>query len=129
MTNGTLPTELEMCSRFEISRPTVRQAINELVNNGYLERIKGKGTFIAKTKIKQDYLLLIESFNDEMHNKGLGHGPGPGFQKIAANDHVSANLAFARRARYKLFRLRSISSEPHVLVTQTFLRRSPLLDC
>jgi GntR family transcriptional regulator len=120
--NGTLPTELEICSHFDISRTTVRQAINELVNNGYLERIKGKGTFIAKKKIKQDYLLLIESFNDEMHSKGLMHETRVlEFQTIGANDHLRAVLGLAPASEViKLFRLRSINNEPHVLV-QTFL--------
>lgn len=49
-----IPSEQELCELYDISRPTVRQAINELTNNGYLYKEKGKGTFVAKSKSKID---------------------------------------------------------------------------
>lgn len=49
-----IPSEQELCEYYEISRPTVRQAISELTNNGYLYKEKGKGTFVAKSKTKVD---------------------------------------------------------------------------
>lgn len=48
--NSKIPSEQELCEYYNISRPTVRQAITELTNNGYLYKEKGKGTFVAKTK-------------------------------------------------------------------------------
>ncbi len=120
--NGTLPTELEICKRFDISRPTVRQAINELVTNGYLDRIKGKGTFITKRKIRQDYLLVIESFHDEMFGKGFTHQTRVlEFVSVPANEHLSETLRLPAGARViKLFRLRSVNGEP-IVVVQTYL--------
>lgn len=49
-----IPSEQEFCEQYDISRPTVRQAISELTNNGYLYKQKGKGTFVAKSKSKVD---------------------------------------------------------------------------
>ncbi len=49
-----IPSEQELCELYDISRPTVRQAISELTNNGYLYKEKGKGTFVAKFKSKVD---------------------------------------------------------------------------
>ena len=66
-----IPTEVEISEYFGISRPTVRQAINELVVEGYLYRVKAKGTFVSKPKISQDFLLTLDSFNNEMRKKGL----------------------------------------------------------
>lgn len=68
---SSIPTEVEISKHFGISRPTVRQAINELVTEGYLYRIKAKGTFVSKPKIKQDFLLVLDSFNNEMYKKGF----------------------------------------------------------
>ncbi len=49
-----IPSEIELCKEFNISRPTVRQAVSELTNNGYLYKVRGKGTFVAKTKKRID---------------------------------------------------------------------------
>ncbi len=51
--NDSLPSEREFAERFEISRMTVRQAINNLVNDGYLYRQKGRGTFVSEKKLEQ----------------------------------------------------------------------------
>jgi len=119
---GCLPTEIEICKHYDISRPTVRQAINELVTDGYLERVKGKGTLIVRTKINQDYLLVIESFNDEMSQKGLVHKTKVlEFEKKPANEIESTNLQIPLGSEViKLVRLRSINDEPTVYV-KTYL--------
>lgn len=43
-----IPTELALCELLELSRPTIRQAISELVSEGKLYIEKGKGTFVTK---------------------------------------------------------------------------------
>jgi GntR family transcriptional regulator len=45
-----IPSELELCEIYDISRPTVRQAISDLTNSGYLYKEKGKGTFVSGGK-------------------------------------------------------------------------------
>lgn len=52
--DSRIPSEQELCEQYDISRPTVRQAISELTNNGYLYKEKGKGTFVARSKSKVD---------------------------------------------------------------------------
>jgi len=48
--NTQIPSEQELCQMYDISRPTVRQAITELTNSGYLYKEKGKGTFVYGKK-------------------------------------------------------------------------------
>lgn len=52
--DSKIPSELDLCHNYNISRPTVRQAIAELTNNGYLYKVRGKGTFVAKSKKRVD---------------------------------------------------------------------------
>jgi DNA-binding GntR family transcriptional regulator len=49
-----IPSEQELCEMYDISRPTVRQAISELTNSGYLFKEKGKGTYVSSAKSRID---------------------------------------------------------------------------
>lgn len=70
-TGDMLPTEMEFSASYGVSRPTVRTAMLKLVNQGYLNRVKGTGTFVTKPKLVQGYTQFIESYNEEMRSKGL----------------------------------------------------------
>ena len=65
-----LPAENDLCEALGVSRPTIRQAFKELVDEGYLIRYKAKGTFVATPKMKDRFLSKLESFNQEMLEKG-----------------------------------------------------------
>jgi len=66
-----IPPENEFCEMLAVSRPTVRQALSELVSEGYIRRFKGLGTFVAKPKIAARFLSDLETFNAEMEKKNL----------------------------------------------------------
>ncbi|KXG44266.1 GntR family transcriptional regulator [Tepidibacillus infernus] len=65
-----IPSEREFSEKYEISRMTVRQAINSLVNDGYLLRKQGKGTYVARQKIEQT-LKGLTSFSEDMKTRGM----------------------------------------------------------
>ncbi|GCE14026.1 GntR family transcriptional regulator [Tengunoibacter tsumagoiensis] len=48
-----LPTELELASEHHISRDTVRRALTQLVEEGLLERVQGRGTFVRQAQTRQ----------------------------------------------------------------------------
>ena len=68
-----LPSEHEYAEIYQVSRMTVRQAITNLVNAGYLYRQKGRGTFVAERKIEQT-LQGLTSFTEDMKARGLEPG-------------------------------------------------------
>lgn len=41
-----IPTEMELCQLFSVSRVTIRRALNGLVKRGYLERARGRGSYV-----------------------------------------------------------------------------------
>ena len=67
--DSKIPSEQDLCEHYNISRPTVRQAINELTNNGQLYKMKGKGTFVSKRKSSihiKDYSGFTDSILDSL---------------------------------------------------------------
>ncbi len=64
-----IPSERELSEKYGISRPTVRQALKELVYEGWLTREKGRGTFISKPKIDYGFIQHFTTFYDDMVKK------------------------------------------------------------
>lgn len=75
---AAIPSERELCERFDVSRMTVRQAVDALVVEGLLERVQGRGTFVAQPKV--DLQLRLASFPEEMRRRGME----PSFRVLAA---------------------------------------------
>jgi GntR family transcriptional regulator len=64
-----VPSESELGEFYRVSRTTVRQALAELVNQGMLLRIQGKGTFVSEPRIQQR-LSQLTSFTQDMQARG-----------------------------------------------------------
>jgi GntR family transcriptional regulator len=68
----TIPSELEIATRFNVSRATVRQAVMDLVHTGHLRRIQGKGTIVTEAKIEP--LAALTSLSENMKAAGITPG-------------------------------------------------------
>jgi len=62
-------SETDLKEKFNVSSTTVVKALNELVGEGYLERIQGRGSFVTSPKLKRTPLNL--SITDELRGKGI----------------------------------------------------------
>ncbi len=62
-TGSLIPSENELCMQFDTSRMTVRQALNELVKEGFIERKHGKGSFV-KSERQSLGLLSFKGFSE-----------------------------------------------------------------
>lgn len=62
--------ESEYATRFGISLAPVRQAILDLVKEGYFYRVPGRGTFVREQKVEEK-ISILSSFSESMRAKGL----------------------------------------------------------
>jgi GntR family transcriptional regulator len=77
---SALPSERELCETYDLSRVTIRKAIDGLVEAGLLDRRKGAGTFIAPTnrsnanaRVEKSFSRL-SSFSEDMLSRGRKPG-------------------------------------------------------
>jgi len=116
--NEKLPTEKELCDKYNISRATVRQALKELETEDYIYKIQGKGTFVSPKRYQQD-LLKFYSFTDEM--KKIGKTPTSkvlSFEVTKPSKKIADTLNINKDENiYKFTRLRLADDEPMMLET------------
>jgi GntR family transcriptional regulator len=67
--HAAIPPERKLMSKYGVSRSTVREAIRQLVEEGVLYRIQGKGTFVSGERVQSD--LHLASFTEDMRRRGL----------------------------------------------------------
>ncbi len=101
-----IPSERELCEQYGVSRMTARQSITELVNEGYLYREQGKGTFVAQPKITQQ-LIELTGFTEDMQARAQRPTT-----KVIERQMWPADEATATRLRVKpgqlLFRVQRV---------------------
>jgi len=116
-----IPGELELAQVFNVSRPTVRQAINELVFERVLRRERGKGTFVNKPIIHSN-LDILTPYVEELQSQGLSPGLKEISRKIIpATDNVAKVLNISKNEEViEFIRVRLANNEPVILRTSLF---------
>ncbi|CRK81451.1 GntR family transcriptional regulator [Neobacillus massiliamazoniensis] len=116
--DDAIPSEREFAEKFQISRMTVRQAINNLVLEGYLYRQKGRGTFVNKKKVEQE-LQGMTSFTEDMVSRGMTPSSKLlSFDRIPADSKIAEELFIAENdSVYKIKRIRLADGAPMALET------------
>jgi GntR family transcriptional regulator len=85
-----LPAERILCQRLSVSRPTLRSAVDELVNNGMLVRQHGRGTFVAPAKITQEMVA-------DDHTMVLPQAAGTWTSRVLEFATIAAGARVGRR--------------------------------
>jgi DNA-binding GntR family transcriptional regulator len=109
-----LPSENQLSSQFNTTRVTVRQALAELVQEGYIERRHGKGSFV-KSPIRRLGLLTFKGFSEVVENAQndllevthLSHWPERFFYLLSSAEQAAGCT--------KLTRLRKVGDSPLML--------------
>jgi GntR family transcriptional regulator len=93
-----LPSEENLVERFEVSRTTIRTAIQSLVARGLVEIRRGKGTFVTQPTITQE-LTELTGFVEDM--RALGREASARVldrRLVAASETVARQLSLQRGA-------------------------------
>jgi len=119
-----IPTETELCQQFHVSRITVRQALAELVKEGRLTRLAGRGTFIIQPRIELP-MTKLTGFSQEMSARGRRPGSRVlQFAAIAAPAAIAGKLKVAPGEEMVILkRLRLADGEPVAIETVYLISR------
>jgi GntR family transcriptional regulator len=116
-----LPSDAELCEEFGVSRMTARNAMAPLVQAGIVQRIPGRGTFVAQQPVHRQAGSLI-SFSDEMRRRGRrpssrlltrGTRAGTGAETVSLGLRSGSTVA-------ELVRLRLADDEPIAIEASAF---------
>jgi GntR family transcriptional regulator len=109
-------SERELMQAAGVSRATVRQAMGNLMREGLLERVHGRGTFVARPKLEQE-MRSVYSFAEQMSVQGLQlEDQLLQRHRVPASDDLAELLAVAPGAPLiHLTRVRSLGSTPLML--------------
>lgn len=64
-----IPTEEHLCSLYDVSKATVRLAVEELVSLGFLKKFQGKGTFVRRRRPEHSIPLLTNLAEDDLRHE------------------------------------------------------------
>lgn len=108
-----LPTEQELSELFDVSSITVKRAVIELVNKGYLYRQRGKGTFVSGTaneKNLNSFITLSTEDKGEHPHELISFSIEKATQQIAEKLNVQFETEI-----YQIIRLKVENNEPMAL--------------
>ncbi|HHW31433.1 MAG TPA: GntR family transcriptional regulator [Clostridiaceae bacterium] len=113
--HSKLPKEEELCALFNVARGTVRQALNELVNEGAIYKIHGKGSFVKPIGYVHEIdSTRFVSFLEDLTEKGINFNTELlGMDIVSPDEQIKShlNLRDNNEKIYKIKRLRRIGDK------------------
>lgn len=117
-----IPSEPELCRRFGVSRITVRKAMGNLVQDGQVRVVQGRGTFVAAPKMAERFIQRAFGIYEDFERRGISLTTRVLRQEVAA---ASGEIADRLRLEvgeqvHVIERLRSVGDEK-MLISTTYI--------
>ncbi|GAB2577854.1 GntR family transcriptional regulator [Microlunatus antarcticus] len=114
-----LPGDHELCATYDVSRTVVRQALAELETEGVIQRVKGRGTFVAPERTSEHLVQSLTGLYEDVAARGDQLRSVVRRLEVApADEQIAGLLELPVGARtIVLERLRLVDDEPWVLAT------------
>ncbi len=114
-----IPSENELCLAHDVSRITVRKALNDLIHEGLLYTVQGKGTFVSPHKFRVQWAQETAGFHADMARRGLSVKIRVLEQSLVPSDErVATELSLNLGAPVvKFVRLRYVDDKPFDIAT------------
>lgn len=111
-----LPNEDALCGRFSVSRITLREAVRGLIEDGYVTRRQGAGTFVTQGPTLRNSLDTNFSYTEYLESIGVRASKEVlGANRVSADDEVLADLNLAAGAEVVVVRrVRSADGKPAI---------------
>ena len=120
--NDKIPSENQLSAKYGLSRMTVRSVLLDLVKEGKLYRVQGKGTYVAEQKIEAMSLYYVgireqlEQMGYEVSTKTLECGIIPSDSNVARHLNLEEGTPV-----FRIKRLRSISKKGPVSIHISYI--------
>lgn len=114
-----LPPETKLCEEYEVSRITVRRAVDELVGDGHLVREHGRGTFVSRPRYamrhRERFVNEVTGFFTQLNRQGhTVTSEVLNRRRMRAGARIAAHLGLSPAADVvRLQRLRRVNGEVH----------------
>ncbi|MDF9824363.1 GntR family trehalose operon transcriptional repressor [Breznakia sp. PF5-3] len=111
-----LPSESELMKQFKASRDTIRKSLNLLLQNGYIQKVVGKGSIVLdadRIAFPVSGITSFKELKETMHGEidTIVHE----LKKFPADEQMKKELFMEDGDVYKVERIRTINGEKVIL--------------
>lgn len=117
-----IDSESKLCDILQVSRMTVRKALDELVSDGIVYKEKGRGTFVARKPKYAEFRCGV-GFTKEVEKRGMVPSTKDAtLQLVEADEVIARNMNISPREKvWKVTRVRCANNHPIIYVVEYYL--------
>ena len=110
-----IPTEAQIANTYQVSVGTVKKSILNLINEGYLYRVQGKGTYVAGTNVSKDQLRYYHFYADFSGEEAEFQWRFRSLRSLKCPNSIRSLLDIGEETRvYRLERVSLCNREPMI---------------